>query len=777
MHRPLVDKDSRSWSRADGRSRGVGLALPLFVVVLIGLVSVTAVSDERSNKWWWDFEGDPGSSHFVSLDQIDKSNVRQLEVAWFYPHGTTGFNPIVVDDVMYVAGRDDALIALDATSGKEIWIHEGLSGMTSRGVNYWQSEDGKQNRLFFAIDGYLQAIDARTGESIPSFGTDGVVDLRDGVVRVEGTDGRIQSKSPGKVWKNLLIMGSAIGEAYMAPPGDIRAYDVLTGKRVWQFHTVPGPGEYGYDTWPKDAYKYAGGVNNWAAMSIDEARGIVYLPTGSATYDFYGADRHGMNLFANSLLALDARTGKRLWHFQTIHHDLWDLDNVSAPQLVSVEHNGRRIDAVAHAGKTGFLYVFDRVTGEPLWPIEERPVPKSDVPGEQAWPTQPFPTKPPPFARQTFGVEDINRWLLDPDEYAEMRERVSKARNEGLYTPPALIDTISMPGNQGGSNWGTTAANPEKGLVYVLNLDSVAILKLENVKTRGGLDRRAEAAAGAQVYQQQCQVCHGALDGSGASGMAGDIAPPLTGVTDRIGEDVIRTIVTDGKGFMRPVSSITDAELTTLLRYLANPDGRRRRAGASPVASAFPPGPVVASGGAPLPSQRPRDLDAAPSYGGNGGNAGSVPYPPDVDVPPVRYMSDYGVMSRATAPPYTTLVAYDLNTATIKWQVPVGDDPATSARGGPTGTGGMRLRHGIVTTKTGLVFVAGGDGKVRAYDEDNGEVLWTGTLPGASSGIPVSYEAKGRQYVVFASDPRGEQGDAVSADTPRGYVAFALSRR
>jgi quinoprotein glucose dehydrogenase len=745
--------------------------------MLVGLVSVTAVSDERSDKWWWDFEGDPSSSHFVNLDQITKANVGQLDVAWFYPHGTTGFNPIVVDDVMYVAGRDDALIALDATSGKEIWIHEGLTGMTSRGVNYWQSEDGKQKRLFFAIDGYLQAIDARTGKSIASFGTSGVVNLRDGVVRVEGTDGRIQSKSPGKVWKNLLIMGSATGEAYMAPPGDIRAYDVITGKRVWQFHTVPRPGAYGYDTWPKDAYKYAGGVNAWGGMSIDEARGIVYLPTGSSTYDFYGADRHGMNLFANCLLALDARTGKRLWHFQTVHHDLWDLDNVSSPQLVSVQHNRRRVDAVAHAGKTGFLYVFDRVTGEPLWPIEERPVPKSDVPGEQAWPTQPFPTKPPPFARQTFGVEDINRWLLDPDEYAEMRERVSKARNEGIYTPPALIDTISMPGNQGGSNWGTTAANPDKGLVYVLNLDSVAILKLENVKTRGGLDRRAAAAAGARVYQQQCQVCHGALDESRSAVTAGDVAPSLAGVTDRLGDDVIRTVVTDGKGLMRPVSSITDTELTTLLRYLANPDGRRRRPGTKPVASAFPPGPVVASGGAPLPPAQTVDPETVPSYGGNGGNAGSVPYPPDIDVPPVRYMSEYGVMSRATAPPYSTLVAYDLNAGTIKWQVPVGDDPATIARGGPTGTGGMRLRHGIVATKAGLVFVAGGDGKVRAYDEDSGDVLWTGALPGASSGIPVSYEAKGRQYVVFASDARREQDAAVSPDTPRGYVAFALPRR
>jgi len=290
------------------------------------------------DKGWWDFGGGPSASKFVDLDQIKKSNVGQLQVAWFYPYALPGFNPIVVDDVIYVAGRNNALIALDAATGKELWIHDGLAGMTSRGVNYWQSEDGRDQRLLFAIDGYLQAIDAKSGESIRGFGTNGIVDMRVGLRRAEGTDRRVQSRSPGKVWKNLLIMGSASGEGWVTPPGDIRAYDIVTGKRVWQFHTVPEPGEFGYDTWPKDAYKYAGGANNWGEMSIDDERGIVYVPTGSATYDFYGADRHGTNLFANCLLALDVRTGKRLWHFQTVHHDLWDLDNVSAPMLVTVMH-------------------------------------------------------------------------------------------------------------------------------------------------------------------------------------------------------------------------------------------------------------------------------------------------------------------------------------------------------------------------------------------------------------------------------------------------------
>jgi quinoprotein glucose dehydrogenase len=772
-----VDQKFRSSAKAGGRRLLFGLTSPLLAAALVSLVSVAvAARSERSNKWWWDYGGGPGSSHFVDLDQIKKSNVNRLEVAWFYPYGTTGFNPIVVDDVMYALGRNNSLIALDAATGKEIWIHDGLTGIITRGVNYWQSQDGKDRRLLFSINGFLQAIDARTGKSILSFGDNGTVDLRQGLRRSEGTGRRVQSRTPGRVWKNLLIMGSASGEAWVTPPGDIRAYDIVTGKRVWQFHTVPEPGEFGYDTWPKDAYKYVGGANNWGEMSLDDERGIVYIPTGSATYDFYGADRHGMNLFANCLLALDARTGKRLWHYQTVHHDLWDLDNVSAPQLVTVRHNGRRVDAVAHAGKTGFLYVFNRVTGEPLWPIEERPVPASDVPGEQAWPTQPFPTRPPAFARQTFAVDDINPWLLTPEQLDAMRDRVSKARNEGIFTPPALIDTISMPGNQGGSNWGTTAANPKKGIVYVVNVNQVAILKLEDVRTRTGGRPGGAGAAGAQAYQRHCQACHGA----DLQGVPGGLAPTLVDVTNRLGEEAIRAAVTGGKGTMQPVSSITDAELTSVLAYLENRNrGGRDGRGADASEPPLPPGPVVASGGAPLPPT-PAPEDPAPTYGTNGGNGGNTPYPADVEVPPARYMSEYGVMASATKPPYTTLTAYDLNKGTIKWQIPVGDDLATLARGGPDNTGAVGARYGMVSTKAGIVFLAGGDGKVRAYDEDNGRVLWTGTLPGTASGIPVSYQAKGRQYVVLASLPGGFRmtaGPVVSPDAPRGYIAFALPRR
>jgi quinoprotein glucose dehydrogenase len=746
----------------------------------------------------------PDSSNFMDFSQITRANVKDLKVAWFYPHAAAQFNPVVVDGVLYGLGRNSSsLVALDATTGKEIWIHEGLNGIVSKGINFWQSEDGKDRRLLFSVNSYLQAIDARTGRSIMSFGKNGIVDLRVGLRRAEGTGASAQQNSPGRIWRNTIILGGSSGEAFITPPGDIRAYDVITGQKVWQFHTVPEPGEFGYETNPKEGYKYIGGANNWGEMSIDDARGIVYVVTGSATYDFYGADRHGANLFANCLIALDTRTGKRLWHFQTIHHDLWDLDNVSAPQLVTVTHNGRRIDAVAHAGKTGFLYVFNRVTGEPLWPIEERPVPQTDVPGEYSAPTQPFPTRPAPFVRQYFTADDANPWLLSPEQYERMRQRVAKAKNGtgpqgGLYIPPAVgIESVSMPGNQGGANWGVTAGNPEKGYVFVTGVNQVAMLLLENVKTRDGSPAGSglgQAAVqppvsgdvltrGQAAYKQHCQVCHGADMRGVLPGM-----PSLVGVTSRLDADAIRAIVQEGQGQMRPLLEIGSADLNAVVAYLTatNPfrGGGPGPRGAGP---ALPPGPVVGSGGAPQPPIPPRGQ--GPFYPGIGGNAGNIPWPAEVDqtgLPPTRFMSGYNVMATFTRPPYTTLTAYDLNSGEIKWQIAPGDHPATIERGGPRGTGGVGARNGILVTRTGLVFHAAGDGKVRAYDEETGRELWAGDIPGSARGIPAMYMAGGRQYLVIMS-PAGVvagqpaaggqvpgEGQGISPDTPRGYIAFAL---
>jgi quinoprotein glucose dehydrogenase len=456
--------------------------------MLLALVAAAGLAvSAQSQREWRDYAGGPDSSRFVAAKQITRSNVSQLQVAWSYPGGQTDFNPLVVRGVVYGRGPKSSFVALDAATGKEIWLNEGAAGFSGRGVNYWESKDGKDRRLIFSASNMLQAIDAATGQAIRSFGVDGRVDLRAGLDRDPSTINQ-QSRTPGRVFENLIILGSATNQEYASAPGDIRAFDVRTGALVWTFHTVPRPGEFGYDTWPADAWKTVGGANNWGEQSIDEKRGIVYVPTGSPKYNFYGGNRKGANLFGDCLIALDARTGKRLWHFQTVHHDIWDLDNNSAPQLTTIRQNGRTVDVVAMASKTGYLYVFDRVTGRAIWPIEERPVPQgTTVPGEELWPTQPFPSAPPPFSRQTFTVDDLNPHILTPEEREQFRQRLAKARNEGPFTPIGFEDVVHMPGNQGGSNWGSTAANPTDGSVYVIGFNVPTIIRLlKPGETRSG---------------------------------------------------------------------------------------------------------------------------------------------------------------------------------------------------------------------------------------------------------------------------------------------------
>jgi quinoprotein glucose dehydrogenase len=446
------------------------------MLTLAGMTAVSVLG--QGQREWRDYAGGLDSSRFVAATQITKSNVSQLQVAWAYPGGQTDFNPLVVRGTVYGRGPNGSFVALDAATGKQLWLHEGVQGFNSRGVNYWETSDGKNRRLIFSSLNLLQELDAVTGEPISSFGKDGRVDLRVGLDRDPTTINQ-QSRTPGRVFENLIILGSATNQEYASAPGDIRAFDVRTGALIWTFHTVPRPGEFGYDTWPPEAWKTVGGANNWGEQSIDEERGIVYVPTGSPKYNFYGGNRKGANLFGDCLIALDARTGKRLWHFQTVHHDIWDLDNNSAPQLTTIRRNGRSIDVVAMASKTGYLYVFDRVTGHPIWPIEERPVPqKSTVPDEALWPTQPFPTAPPPFSRQKFTADDLNPYILTPEEREQFKQRILKARNDGPYTPIGFEDVIHMPGNQGGSNWGSTAANPSDGSVYVIGFNVPTIIRL-----------------------------------------------------------------------------------------------------------------------------------------------------------------------------------------------------------------------------------------------------------------------------------------------------------
>jgi quinoprotein glucose dehydrogenase len=602
----------------------------------------------------------------------------------------------------------------------------------------------------------LHAIDARTGKLVDSFADHGKLDLKIGIDRATVPLG---SRTPGRVFENLIILGSATGEGYLAPPGDIRAFDVVTGKLVWVFHTVPRPGEFGYDTWPKEAYKYLGGVDVWGEFTIDVKRGIAYLATASGKYELYGGDRHGDNLYANCLLALDARTGKRLWHFQTVHHDLWDTDPAAAPQLATVKHDGKTVDVVALASKNGFLYVFDRVTGKPLWPIEERPVPKSDVPGELASPTQPFPTVVPPFSRQSMTVKDMYDAFMTDEQKLWWKERLTNAR-AGLYTPPGLVDTILIPSVNGGALFFGSGADPASGTVYVLGKDMPSILKLvpagESLTSNaGGLipDRPRTGRGGAPaiqttserrgrtVYEQSCQVCHG-------PDLKGDRGPQVDNAVSRLGAAATRTVITKGKGGMPPMPSLSPALLDDLMAFLTKPE-------------AAPPGTAA-------PAVALAMMRSEPGY------------PEGVEPPPSRYKTGYGNEPYVITPPWSKITAYDLNTGKIKWQTPYGDLP----QAGPSNKlrGNVYPKSGPVITAGGIVFFAGNDSKLYALDKDTGELITTKDLPNGSLGVPAVYEVNGRQFILlpvsggnpFPAGGRLAPGGVNPPAISKGYIAFAL---
>ena len=748
----------------------------LRLTIALATLAFMMVSVSQAQSWP-DYGGTPDQSKFVLAKDITKRNVSRLEVAWMYPTGDERayqFNPIIVDNVMFVLAKGSSLVAIDVVTRKELWIHANLRGITNRGINYWESRDRKDRRLLFTLEDTLQAIDARTGKSIVSFGKDGFVDLREGLGRDPATVRRVASATPGRIFENLLILGSSPGEGYFSAPGHIRGFDVITGELAWTFHTIPQPGEFGHDTWTKDAWKYAGGVNVWGEITVDAKRGIAYLPVSSPTYDYYGADRIGMNLFSDCLLALDARTGKRLWHFQMVHHDLWDYDPTAAPQLVTVRKGGRKIDAVAQATKQGFVFVFDRLTGEPVWPIEERTVPKSDVPGEQAWPTQPFSTLP-PSARQIVKPDDLTPYLINDAERAAWHERISKART-GFFNPPALVESAVVPGAVGGTNWGNTAANPAAGVLYLLNQDFPSFYKLEIEDEKAVADRRArfgppDAATiqrGQALYKESCAMCHGE-DRGGSSA-----APSLLTIGKQIGFPQLRRTILYGNGRMPPIGHISDEQVGEILAFLGG--GPRPRLRNDPAAApVMPAGPVVASGGVPRPEASPNPPPAPQSY------------PEGLDTPAQRYFTDYGLgYPYLLAPPWSTIMAYDLNTGIIKWKKPLGQDrDVTKAGGKGTGVPRGSQRQGMIVTSMGIVFSTGRDGVLYAFDADNGEVLWSAELPMGTEGLPAAYRVNGKTYlVVNATTPRtwglNSRESGIGSPEPLGkggYVVFALPEK
>lgn len=722
------------------------------------LISCERESPTFRQASWTHYGGSPEQSKYFDAREITKQNVSQLEVAWTYStedETPYHFSPIIVDSTMYLLGKNSSLIAVNVVTGKEIWIHANLNGITRRGINYWESKDKKDKRLIFTINNTLQAIDAVTGKSIMEFGHNGYVDLREGLDRDPTSIRRMQSMMPGVIYHNLVIIGSAPGEAYFSPPGHVRAYNVESGRLEWTFHTIPHPGEYGYDTWPKDAYKYVGGVNVWSEISVDTERGIAFLPIGSPTYDYYGADRIGSNLFGNSLVALDAKTGKRLWHYQIVHHDIWDYDLSPAPQLLQVDKNGKQVDAVAIATKNGFVFVFDRVTGEPLFPIEETPFPPSEMTGEEAWPTQPISSLP-SFTRHEVTKETLNPYFSDSTKQV-WHGRLDSAKS-GLYIPPSdQYETVTMPGALGGSNFGNTGADPEKGIFYIMTQEHASIYKLNKVEPQKIDLSINEIQRVKSLYATTCQSCHG-VD------MSGGVGPSILNVGQHLIYDEFRSTVLNGRGQMPGFVHVDEETLKALYRYLGgNPMSFNFRRN---VETKAPEGPVVATGGAPIKLDENRSSPMSD-------------YPEGVDHPSVRYTTNYGLeWPGLAAPPWSSLLAYDLNKGTIKWSKPIGQDSLYVKGDQSKGAPGGVLRKGMIITSTGVVFVTAKGGKLYALDEDKGDLLWEETLSHEVNAQPSMYVLNGKQFLVInaTSNFAGDSYDHSKklGALPKGYIVYAL---
>jgi quinoprotein glucose dehydrogenase len=685
---------------------------------------------------WPVYLGDKESSHYSSLKQINKKNVNQLQVAWTY-HAGDGrdegrsqiqCNPLIIDGVLYGTSPQLKLIALDAASGKELWRFDPFAtgGANSslgvnRGVVYWA--DGNDRRILFTAGHFLYAIGAKSGKLIPTFGDGGKVDFQQGLGR-DVSKLFVVANTPGIVFRDLLILGTRVSEGPgPVAPGHVRAFDIRTGRIVWTFHTIPHPGEFGYETWPPEAWKFIGAANCWTGMALDEKRGIVFVPTGSAAFDFWGGNRLGQNLFANCLLALDAATGKRLWHFQFVHHDLLDRDLPAPPSLLTVRRNGKKIDAVAQVTKSGHVFVFNRETGEPLFPIEERSTPPSDLQGESASLTQPLPSKPAPFARQLFTADEITD--LSTESRKAVLDKFVKVRPHAQFMPPSREGTIIFPGFDGGAEWGGAAVDPDKGILFVNANEMPWILTMVETKPTGGVP----LSSGQQIYNQICIVCHG-INRTGDPARA---FPSLVNIGQKMKKADIVQLLNTGRGVMPAVTFLSPAQKDSVAGFLLG-EASSDRAG---VQENIPDGDVL--GGEP--------------YTHTGYN---------------RWLDPKGYP--AVKPPWGTLNAIDLNTGDYVWRTTLGEVPELTAQGIlPTGTENY---GGPIVTAGGVIFIAASkDEMIRAFDQKTGKVLWKAKLPAGGYATPATYMINNRQFVVIACG-----GGKMGTQSGDAYVAFALPK-
>lgn len=700
------------------KAKHILLAIP-GLVILLSLIGGESGPDTD----WTEYNGEGQRSHYSPLTQITMANVPNLKVAWTYRSGGADTqrnrsqmqcNPIIVGGILFGISAGTQAFALNAATGEDLWKTE-LSNddaSISRGLTYWT--DGKQKTIFFGAGQWIYALEASSGKLLSNFGENGRIDLLRGIER-PGANDYVRATTPCTVYKNLIIVGARVGENDAALLGDIRAYDTRTGKIVWTFHTIPEPGELGYDTWsPANPRQRLGGANAWAGMAIDRERGIVYAPTGSAASDFYGGNRIGDNLFANCLIALDATTGRRLWHYQLVHHDIWDRDPPAPPNLVTVTQQGKKIDAVAQITKQGLVFVFDRVTGKPLFDIEEKAFSTDAIAGEQPSKTQPIPVKPLPFTRQTFTKKDINPWASNREEIAV---RLRSARTGSPYIPLTKQMTVFFPGTDGGAQWGGAASDPD-GILYVPAKENPCYSTLTERKQ---LSANASVTS-SQLYAQHCAACHG----EDRKGSHDGAYPSLIGIGNRIPKDQLKKIVLNGRAMMPAFSYLSEAENKAILEFLLD------ESSSSPITSTQKSGVPFQHTG----YNRWYDADGYP----------------------------------VSTPPWGTLTAIDLNTGERRWQVPLGEYPELTAKGiPPTGTDNY---GGPLVTGSGLIFIAATkDEQFRAFDKKTGELLWKTQLPAAGYASPATYSVNGKQYVVIACG-----GGKLGTKSGDQYVAFCLDK-
>jgi quinoprotein glucose dehydrogenase len=735
MNKPKFDSSKR-------------LFLLLSIIVLTiysGCKIYTKKNQINLDRTWSVYKADAEGTGYSILDEINKNTIQSLEIAWTHkfsdaPPGSRGgnseSNPIVVDGVMYTLSARHRVYALDAATGKQIWAFDPFNGEAGggigRGVTYW--EEGSDKRILLTAGDKLYALNAQTGLAIPSFGNNGWVSMNIGM-RGDPDKISIIPTSPGIVFKNLLIIGNEVSELYGAEPGHVRAYDIKSGKLEWTFHTVPQPGEFGYDTWPKDAWKYVGGTNNWGGMSLDTKLGMVFFATGSPTYDYYGKDRIGKNLFGNSVVALDAATGKYRWHFQTVHHDLWDYDLPAPPNLITVVHKGKKIDAVAQTSKLGYIYTFNRDTGEPLFPILEKPVPASDIPGEQAWPTQPIPTKPAPYSRQFVTKDDIINY--SKGSYDTLMMRFNAFRYEGPFTPPSLQGTFMLPGSRGGSSWGGGTVDPAKGIIYVKSNDSPEIATMKKV-VENETSNLSVFNQGKALYSTYCVSCHMPDKNGDESGN-----PSLLAIETRLSREDALNKIKRGGGKMPSFASVIAGKEEAIISYLFDKESSAAR-----------------------PSREQSFLKEI-QENELANKSGIITPKEDKYLNLTAYGQFLDNQRRpGIKPPWGQLHAINLNTGEFEWSVTLGNQPEGQLPGAAeTGASGSA---GPLLTKGGLLFIGSTrDRKFRAFDQKTGEKIWETTLPGIANANPSTYWSKGKQYIAISVG-----GDA---DNPAGYIiTFAL---